>query len=198
MSGTTRTLTRSVKPGLVALALAVTIATPGMAQYLGGGTKTLAEAQVGDLEQMKGKFLGLADAFPETTYDWRPMEGVRSVKDVLALIAAEGPLFPTQWGFPAPDWVAGGGFRPEMDRLGALNKAELATEITRSFDHIVSLVKGLSDEQRTNKVNFFGLTVDLGTAVSLMANDMHEHLGQLIAYARMNQIVPPWSRRPAQ
>jgi hypothetical protein len=23
--------------------------------------------------------------------------------------------------------------------------------------------------------------------------DMHEHLGQSIAYARTNQIVPPWS-----
>jgi hypothetical protein len=27
-----------------------------------------------------------------------------------------------------------------------------------------------------------------------VGGDMHEHLGQLIAYARMNHIVPPWSK----
>ena len=27
-----------------------------------------------------------------------------------------------------------------------------------------------------------------------IGGDLHEHLGQLIAYARMNQIVPPWSK----
>lgn len=66
--------------------------------------------------------------------------------------------------------------------------------IGRSFDHVIGIVKGLSDDDRAREVNFFGLTTDLGTAVSLMANDMHEHLGQSIAYARMNEIVPPWSR----
>ena len=60
--------------------------------------------------------------------------------------------------------------------------------------HYLKHAKGLSDEDRAREVGFFGLTTDLGTAVSLMANDMHEHLGQSIAYARMNQIVPPWSR----
>ena len=66
-------------------------------------------------------------------------------------------------------------------------------EIERSFAHLIDLVGGLTDEQRAQEVNFFGLTVDLGTAVTLMANDMHEHLGQSIAYARTNEIVPPWS-----
>jgi hypothetical protein len=27
-----------------------------------------------------------------------------------------------------------------------------------------------------------------------VTDDLHEHLGQLIAYARMNGIVPPWSK----
>jgi hypothetical protein len=26
-----------------------------------------------------------------------------------------------------------------------------------------------------------------------MLNHLHEHLGQSIAYARMNAVVPPWS-----
>jgi hypothetical protein len=165
------------------------------AQYLGGGTKNAVETQIADLEQMRDKFLALAEAFPEDDYAWRPMEGVRSVHDVMALIAAEGTQFPTMWGFDAPEWVAEGGFGKELGRLAALSKDELIMEIERSFDHVIGIVKGLSDEDRAREVGFFGLTTDLGTAVSLMANDMHEHLGQSIAYARMNEIVPPWSRR---
>lgn len=178
----------------VAAVLTLTLTTVAPAQYLGGGSKNAVETQIADLEAMRDKFLALANAFPDSLYDWRPMEGVRSVHDVLALIAAEGVLFPTMWGFDKPEWVADGGFGGELGRLGALSKEDLMMEIERSFDHVIGLVAGLSAEDRAREVDFFGLTVDVGTAVSLMANDMHEHLGQSIAYARMNQIVPPWSR----
>ncbi len=171
-------------------------AHPAVAQYFGGGTKSSAEVQLADLEQLRDKFLALADAFPEETYDWRPMEGVRSVRDVFVLIAGEGVLFPTMWGFEAPDWVAEGGFGGETERLKALSRDELIAGIERSFDHLLALVRGWSEEDRARQVSFFGLTVDLTTAVTLMATDMHEHLGQSIAYARMNRIVPPWSRPP--
>jgi uncharacterized damage-inducible protein DinB len=30
--------------------------------------------------------------------------------------------------------------------------------------------------------------------LELLATHNHEHLGQMIAYARMNGIAPPWSR----
>ena len=56
---------------------------------------------------MHDKFTALAEAFPEDTYDWRPMEGVRSVKEVFALMAAEANLFPTMWGFEAAEGFAG-------------------------------------------------------------------------------------------
>lgn len=181
----------------VAAAIGLCITVSASAQYLGGGTKSAVETQIADLEGMRDKFLALAEAFPEDRYDWRPMEGVRSVQDVMALIAAEGVLFPTMWGLDKPDWVADGGFGGEMGRLGALSKDDMILEIERSFNHVIGLVEGLSEEDRARQVEFFGLTIDLGTAGSLMANDMHEHLGQLIAYARMNQIVPPWSR-PAE
>ena len=52
-------------------------------------TRSLQSVHVGDLQGMKSKFVGLARAFPESAYDWRPMEGVRSVKEVLALMVAE-------------------------------------------------------------------------------------------------------------
>ena len=56
-------------------------------------------AFLADLDVMRGKFLGLAEAFPPDKYSWRPMEGVRSVAEVLMLIASEGYGFaPTSLG----------------------------------------------------------------------------------------------------
>ncbi len=40
-------------------------------------------------------------------------------------------------------------------------------------------------------MSFFGAERSLGEGFYLMASDMHEHLGQAIAYARMNHVVPP-------
>lgn len=185
----------------VALGGAVTLAAvlavgvvPAEAQYLGGGTKSRAEVQIADLEQLRDKFLSLASAFPEETYDWRPMEGVRSVRDVFILITAEGTLFPTMWGFEQPEWVADGGIGGETARLRPLTRDELIAELERSFGHLVELVRSLTRDDRARQVGFFGLTTDLTSAITLMGTDMHEHLGQAIAYARMNRIVPPWSR----
>ena len=103
VSGSTRTL--------VIAALLTLVASSGLsAQYLGGGTKTAAEVRIADLEQLRDKFVALADAFPEETYDRRPMEGVRSVRDVFMLIAVEGTILPTMWDFDLPEWVDGADF----------------------------------------------------------------------------------------
>jgi hypothetical protein len=194
----TFSFTHHLRSTALAVAGVACLAVPASAQYLGGGTKDAAEAQLADLENLRDKFVSLAEAFPEETWAWQPMEGVRSVHDVMSLIAAEGTLFPTMWGFDKAEWTADGGFGPELSRLGAMGKDEVVAEIERSFEHLIALVGGLTPEQRAQEVSFFGLTVDLGTAVTLMANDMHEHLGQSIAYARTNRIVPPWSRTEAQ
>ena len=164
------------------------IATPARAQ-----TRSIKDVQVADLRTMKDKFVGLGEAFPVDTYDWRPMEGVRSVKDVLVLITTEGNGFPTQWGAPAPMGVnADRG--AERERLQGLSKAQLIDELGKAFDNVIGVVEGMDDATRMREIRFFGQPVRIGGAISMAAGDMHEHLGQLIAYARTNRIVPPWSR----
>ncbi len=157
------------------------------------GIRSWQEDQLADVEDMKGKFLALAEAFSEENYDWRPMDGVRSVRDVMALIAAEGMLFPTLWGVEAPEGVAQG-FGAEMARVGALSKAETISEIERGFDHFLETTAALDDAARAAEANWFGRPVTVNAAIALAIGDMHEHLGQSIAYARTNHIVPPWSR----
>ena len=72
----------------------------GVAQ--GGGMQAWQGQTVADLEQMRDKFISLAEAFPEEMWDWTPMEGVRSVRDVMVLIVTEGHVFPGMWGADPP------------------------------------------------------------------------------------------------
>jgi hypothetical protein len=153
----------------------------------------LKDAQVADLKTMKDKFNSLGGAFSEDQFDWRPMDGVRSVKDVLVLMAAEGNLFPTMWGGKAA-MGAGANFREEMARLSPMNRADLLAEVGKAFDNIIASAEGMDDMARMQPVKFFGEDTDAAGAVFMAQADMHEHLGQLIAYARTNHIVPPWSR----
>lgn len=172
----------------VVLGTALATAAPLNAQ-----ARPMHEVQLADLRTMQDKYVGLAEAFAEDQYDWRPMEGVRSVREVLILLTSEGLGFPTQWGASPP-----AGVNPdraaEGARLQELPKAALVAELGRAFDHIVGTVAGMDDATRSQEIRFFGQQVSTSSAILMATGDMHEHLGQLIAYARMNRIVPPWSQ----
>ena len=177
----------TIQGALAALAL-LTLPNVSSAQ-----TPSLHEVQAADIETMKGKFVGLAEAFTEDQYDWRPMEGVRSVKDVLALIVAEAHIFPVNWG-QAPPAGAGTGFGAEMQRAGAMTRAQIIDELDSAFDHLVASVRGLDQAALMAETTYFGRQMPAQANVFTAMADMHEHLGQLIAYARANHVVPPWSR----
>ena len=82
----------------------------------------------------------------------------------------------------------------EMQPLQALSKPELTAKLGRAFDNIIGVVERMDDATRIREIRFFGQPVHIDRAILMAAADMHEHLGQLIAYARTNHIVPPWSR----
>jgi hypothetical protein len=158
-----------------------------------GQVRSWKDVQVDDIRTMHDKFRALAGAFEEAQYDWRPMEGVRSVREVLGLAIAEAHLFPTGWGYDAPPSSAAG-FGAEMERAAALSKAEMIADIDTSFDFLIEVVEGMSEEKRMSDGEYFGTAMPVHASVATAMNDMHEHLGQLIAYARTNHVVPPWSR----
>jgi hypothetical protein len=173
---------------VAAVALMLPLALSGQAQ-------TLKDFHVADVENLRSKFVALAMAFPEDRYDWKPMEGTRSVRDVLVLVAAEANVFPANWDLPAAEGAAEG-YRAESVRVGnvAATKALLITELNRSFDHLSRSLAGMSDSARAANGKTFGRDIKVDAGITLALTDMHEHLGQLIAYARLNRIVPPWSR----
>jgi hypothetical protein len=152
----------------------------------------LKTAFLADLETMRGKFVGLAQAFPQDKYTWRPMEGVRSVSEVLMLAAMEGYSFvPNSFGAKPAEL----GSREEVAKLRAItDKAQIIEHINKGFAHAKAQLEALDPATLTGKRTVMGQPRSAAQVALLVGGDMHEHLGQMIAYARMNQIVPPWSK----
>ena len=147
-------------------------------------------AYLADMEVMRGKFLGLADAFPEDLYTWRPMEGVRSVSEVLMLIASEGYGF-APMALGAPTALS----REESQGLAEISdKATVIDHLTRGFAYAQETIEAIDPATLVGSRSLFGRERSSPELMLFVAGDMHEHLGQLIAYARTNEIVPPWSR----
>jgi hypothetical protein len=147
---------------------------------------------VADLETLRGKFVGLAEAFPQDKYTWRPMEGVRSVSEVLMLAAMEGYSFiPNSFGAKAADL----GSREEMGKLRTLSdKAQVIDHLNKGFAHAKKELEALAPATLTGKRKVMGRDLSVIDTALAIGGDLHEHLGQLIAYARTNHIVPPWSK----
>jgi DinB superfamily len=147
---------------------------------------------VADLDELQGKFVGLAEAFPQDKYTWRPMEGVRSVSEVFMLAAFEGYTFiPASFGAKP----AALGTREEMAKLRSLtDKAEVVAHLKKGFAHAKQEMLTLDPATLTGKHKVMGTDMTVSETQLHISGDLHEHLGQLIAYARMNHIVPPWSK----
>ena len=63
-----------------------------------------------------------------------------------------------------------------------------------SYANLQKAITGLSDNDLQTHVKLFGEDMTKQDAVMLILEDQHEHLGQSIAYARTNGVVPPWSK----
>ena len=151
---------------------------------------SMKAAYLADMEVMRGKFLGLADAFPQDLYTWRPMEGVRSVSEVLMLIASEGYGF-APMALGAPTALS----REESQGLSEItDKATVIDHLTKGFAYAQETIEAIDPADLVGSRSMFGRERTSPELMMFVAGDMHEHLGQLIAYARTNRIVPPWSR----
>ncbi|HSM06674.1 MAG TPA: DinB family protein [Longimicrobiales bacterium] len=154
--------------------------------------QTLQSEMALDVRAVGEKFVSLAEAMPESAYDWRPGDGVRSVSEVFMHVAAANMGLPASLmdvtppdGYPQ-DWFQG------AEQIS--DKGEVVRHLRASFDHLASTLEGLSDAQLETPTNVFGRDTNWTGAALLLETHTHEHLGQSIAYARMNGVVPPWSR----
>jgi len=161
-------------------ALAVALMVP-LAQAQPAGIQAAYAKDVGTLSD---KFTGLARVM-SGKYDWKPGQGVRSVGDVFNLIVKENGLLagvlsgtPNTAAPPAP----------------ITDPEKVQEALKASYANLQKAIAGLSDSDLQTPVKLFGHDLTKQGAVMLLLGDQHEHLGQSIAYARSNGVVPPWSK----
>ncbi|MDP9120786.1 MAG: DinB family protein [Acidobacteriota bacterium] len=140
------------------------------------------------LDDAQKKLADLAEATPAEKFAWRPGKGVRSVGEVYLHVAQANYFLPTLWGAKPPAGVDVQGIEKDGD-----DKAKTVAALKQSFDHLHKAMAAVSDAELGKSVNLFGRQGTTREAMLILATHAHEHLGQAIAYARMNGIVPPWT-----
>jgi uncharacterized damage-inducible protein DinB len=135
------------------------------------------------------QLIALAEATPPEKFAWRPAQGVRSVSEVYMhialanfyLLSVTGPKMPAEIKSNAMEKTAN-------------SKPEVIDWLKRSLEAVKTAHANLrsGDLQRKVKINDRDATVD-GMYLRIIVH-ANEHMGQLVTYARMNGIVPPWSK----
>jgi uncharacterized damage-inducible protein DinB len=173
----------------LALVLSLAVSVPAAAQGLMGEMHR-------DVNEVQKKMVDLAKAMPESAYGWRPGAGVRSVGEVFLHVASDNYAIPIMMGKPAP---AASGITSDYKTTDVfehrkLTKDQIVAELDASFVHLHQAMGLTTDGNLNETIKFFGQDWTRQRAMVLTVTHLHEHLGQSIAYARSNNVVPPWSR----
>jgi uncharacterized damage-inducible protein DinB len=165
---------------------------------------TLASAQepvlvkefVGQVVFVQGRVVDLANAMPQSAYEWRPEEGVRSVSEVYLHVAFSNYMTVI---------ISGGtiskdmGFEMDFSKekvwdTQTTDKTIILEKVNESFEILKERIGKLTEEDLNREVEFFGMKMSTRNFIISMIGHTHEHLGQSIAYARINAVTPPWSK----
>jgi uncharacterized damage-inducible protein DinB len=143
----------------------------------------------GEWRHVSNQLVALAEATPADKFNWRPAPGVRSTSEVYMhivlanfwLLSMTGPMMPADL--------------KQEDEKRVTTKPEVIAWLKRSLDAVkqAHTAADLKDMTRKVKVADRDATVDgMYLRIIIHAN---EHMGQLVAYARMTGVTPPWSKK---
>jgi len=161
-------------------------ALPISAANLSGDEPIFVKEFIGQMDFVKGRLIQLAEAMPEDKYNWSPGEGVRTVGEVFVHDAEANYYLISQMKGTKPDMNQE---KRPTDKKSALMMLE------KSIEAVKEAASKLTEDDLNKEVEAFGMKFSLRNFMITMLNHNHEHLGQSIAYARMNGIVPPWSMK---
>jgi uncharacterized damage-inducible protein DinB len=126
---------------------------------------------------------------PADKYGWRPAPGVRSVGEVYVHVVAGASTLPSFLGMKRMEGVS-----RESEKT-ITDKAQIVEFLKKAIANARAAGAAVSNTDLDRKVKTFGdqEMTERQVLVRILVH-MHEHLGQSIAYARMNGITPPWSK----
>ncbi|MEX1184328.1 MAG: DinB family protein [Gemmatimonadota bacterium] len=171
-------------------ALPAAAQTPGArAQSAPQTAKAVADELLRQFEASMSKFIALANAMPAEKYTWSPGEGVMEVGHVFMHVAHYNYAYPDgSMGVAAPAGL-------DMDAMEAVRaKADVVRALEQSRSHVLDAVRAMTAAELAGPTQLYGRDIERWAVLVQLVAHMNEHLGQSIAYARMNDIVPPWSR----
>lgn len=146
------------------------------------------EGYDGEWLHVSQQLVALAETTPAEKFAWRPAPGVRSTSEIYMhiveanfwLLSVTGPKMPADW-------------KDGMDKT-VTSKAEVIAWLKRSLNAVKEAHLAVTPKDLQKKVHIEDrdATVD-GIYLRILLHD-NEHMGQLVAYARMTGVVPPWSK----
>lgn len=142
----------------------------------------------GEWRHVSQQLIALAEATPQEKFAWRPAPGVRSTSEVYMhivmanfyLLSVTGPKMPA-------------GLKADAEKT-VTSKAEVIAWLKRSLEAVkqAHLAENPKDLERKVRIMERDATVD-GMYLRIIVH-ANEHMGQLVAYARMTGVAPPWSK----
>ena len=150
---------------------------------------TVRDELLGHFERSSRKISELARVMPAEKFSWAPAEGVMEVGEVYMHIARYNFMYLDEnLGIAPPN-----GF--DYADIESLRDKEKVREIhDMSVRHVLDQVGALTWADLEGATQLYGRTVPAWSVLVQLVSHMNEHVGQSVAYARMNGIVPPWSR----
>ncbi len=141
-----------------------------------------------DLQAVNKKCIDLAEALPKDKLTWRPALNTRSFAEVFLHVAGERYGILSMMGANPP-----AGFKAGEFEKSTTEKDRIVEDLNQSWEFTTKTINGMSNADFAKLVPKLGPQANEGDVVYILVADAHEHLGQLIAYARQNGIVPPWT-----
>ena len=154
-------------------------------------TSTFQADTVGVLTHVQDQLVQLEKAMPANKFNWRPSKGVRSVAEVYLHAAGSGYFFGKMLGFEIPADIAS---QMKGWEKSTTDKAKIEKLLADSVAWFNAQVKAMPDAELNKTIDFFGRPATKRVVVLTALSHYSEHLGQSIAYARSNGVVPPWSK----
>ena len=182
-SGSSLLCSRAVAGAVLALTL---VSATSRAQTAPPGSR---EELLMQFDNSASKFEALAAAMPADKFTWSPGPGVMTVAHVYAHVARYNYGYLSQnMGVAVPRGIG-------LDTLERMtDKAQIVALLKSSAEYVRQNVRQMPETQLSKPTELYGRTVPQWSVLLQLVAHMNEHLGQSIAYARMNAVVPPWSR----
>jgi uncharacterized damage-inducible protein DinB len=161
------------------------IAHPTFAQNLPEG---IWQGYDGEWRHVSAQLLALAEATPEEKFSWRPAPGVRSTSEVymhiaianFGLLAFTGPKVPAD-------------LKEGLEK-SVTAKADVINWLKRSLEAVKQAHLAVTPQDLQRKVHIYDRDTNVDGMYLRIIVHANEHMGQLIAYARMSGVTPPWSK----